>query len=129
MAELKDTVVSGSLRVTDTVLTDTIQVDTIKATNGTFTNINGVAVGNSPKFTDSDTTYTFAEGSTNGAFSVTPSGGSTSSINVHGVITDDEITSYQESAFRIVGAGDTIVSSDNITDVIPGHTYRIWIKS
>lgn len=35
--------------------------------------------------TDNNTTYTFAEGSTNGAFSVTPSGGSASTVKVHGL--------------------------------------------
>jgi hypothetical protein len=35
---------------------------------------------------DYNTTYTFAEGSTDGAFSVTPSNGSETSINVHGVV-------------------------------------------
>ena len=30
MADLKDTLISGNLRVTDTILTDTIQADTIK---------------------------------------------------------------------------------------------------
>ena len=34
---------------------------------------------------DGNTTYTFAEGSTNGAFSVTPSGGSAQSVKVHGL--------------------------------------------
>ena len=34
---------------------------------------------------DNNTTYTFAEGSTNGAFSVTPSGGSAQTVNVHGL--------------------------------------------
>ena len=34
---------------------------------------------------DTNTTYTFAEGSTNGAFSVTPSGGSATSVKVHGL--------------------------------------------
>ena len=34
MAQLKDTIVSGNLRVTDTILTDTIQADTIKARTG-----------------------------------------------------------------------------------------------
>lgn len=37
------------------------------------------------KTTDTNTTYTFAEGSTNGAFSVTPSGGSATSVKVHGL--------------------------------------------
>lgn len=34
---------------------------------------------------DKDTTYTFAEGTTNGAFSVTPKGGSVASVKVHGL--------------------------------------------
>ena len=32
-----------------------------------------------------NTTYTFAEGTTNGAFSVTPSGGSAQTVNIHGL--------------------------------------------
>ena len=51
-----------------------------KWANGYFTNINGVAVGDSPKFTDNNTTYTFANG-TNG-FTVTPSGGSAQTVTV-----------------------------------------------
>lgn len=35
MAQLKDTVVSGNLRVTDTVLADSVQADEIKKTGGT----------------------------------------------------------------------------------------------
>ena len=35
--------------------------------------------------TDTNTTYAFAEGSTNGAFQVTPSGGSAQSVKVHGL--------------------------------------------
>lgn len=35
--------------------------------------------------TNTNTTYTFAEGSTNGAFSVTPSGGSATSVKIHGL--------------------------------------------
>ena len=35
--------------------------------------------------TDTNTTYTFAEGNTDGAFSVTPSGGSAQTVNVHGL--------------------------------------------
>lgn len=34
---------------------------------------------------DTNTTYTFAEGTTNGAFSVTPSGGSAQTVNIHGL--------------------------------------------
>ena len=41
--------------------------------------------GQSFTLPDNNTTYTFAEGSTNGAFSVTPSGGSAISVKVHGL--------------------------------------------
>lgn len=41
--------------------------------------------GQSFTLPDNNTTYTFAEGSTNGAFSVTPSGGSATSVKVHGL--------------------------------------------
>ena len=34
---------------------------------------------------DTNTTYTFAEGSTNGAFSVTPLGGTAQTVNIHGL--------------------------------------------
>lgn len=47
---------------------------------------NGNAYVNVPWTDNNDnTTYTFAEGSTNGAFSVTPSGGSAQSVKVHGL--------------------------------------------
>ena len=35
--------------------------------------------------TNTNTTYTFAEGSTNGAFQVTPSGGTAKSVSIHGL--------------------------------------------
>lgn len=41
--------------------------------------------GQSFTISDNNTTYTFAEGSTNGAFNVTPSGGSAQSVKVHGL--------------------------------------------
>lgn len=41
--------------------------------------------GQSFTLPDNNTTYTFAEGTTNGAFSVTPSGGSATSVRVHGL--------------------------------------------
>lgn len=41
--------------------------------------------GQSFTLPDNNTTYTFAEGTTNGAFSVTPSGGSAQSVKVHGL--------------------------------------------
>ena len=71
------------------------------------TQLNGVTIGSSPKFTDNNTTYTFAEGSTNGAFQVTPSGGSATSVKVHGVITD--ISGKQDT---ITGGASSITSSN-----------------
>lgn len=44
-----------------------------------------VFINISNNYRDTNTTYTFAEGSTNGAFSVTPSGGSAQSVPIHGL--------------------------------------------
>lgn len=41
--------------------------------------------GQSFTLPDNNTTYTFAEGTTNGAFTVTPSGGSAQSVKIHGL--------------------------------------------
>ena len=51
---------------------------------------------------DENTTYTFAEGSTNGAFSVTPSGGSAQSVKVHGLAA---------AAYKAVDSSVTISST------------------
>jgi len=59
---------------------------TLTATNFLGT-VNGFTIGKTVPadavFTD--TTYTFAEGSTNGAFTVTPAGGSAKTISIHGL--------------------------------------------
>ena len=51
---------------------------------------------------DGNTTYTFAEGSINGAFSVTPSGGSAQSVKVHGL---------EAAAYKAVDSSVTISST------------------
>ena len=51
------------------------------------TQLNGVTIGSSPKFTDNNTTYTFANG-TNG-FTVTPSGGSAQTVTITPSITNN----------------------------------------
>ena len=43
------------------------------------------ALGYTPPTSDTNTTYTFATGSTNGAFSVTPSGGTAQSVSIKGL--------------------------------------------
>ena len=66
---------TGTTSVTQT-LTSGTKVGEIKI-NGTSTILYAP--------TNTNTTYTFAEGSTNGAFSVTPSGGSATSVKIHGL--------------------------------------------
>jgi len=53
-----------------------------KITTDKFGHITGVTTGEE---TVTDTTYTFEEGTTNGAFSVTPIGGTAQSIAIHGL--------------------------------------------
>ena len=66
---------------------------------------------------DNNTTYTFAEGSTNGAFSVTPSGGSAQTVSIHGLGTAayTASTAYAGSAYE--GKVDTLIGSDTAKSV------------
>lgn len=52
-----------------------------KAKGGAWSDVSGQSF----TLPDNNTTYTFAEGTTNGAFSVTPSGGSAQSVKIHGL--------------------------------------------
>ena len=52
--------------------------------------------GKGYKTTDNNTTYTFASGTTKGAFSVTPSGGSAQSVSVYGLATVATSGSYND---------------------------------
>ena len=79
--------VTGPVTFGDSISVDEATIgDLIVNGSASFTNniqantINGVAVGNSPKFTDNNTTYTFVNG-TNG-FTVTPSGGTAQTVTV-----------------------------------------------
>lgn len=56
----------------------------------------------------SNTTYTFAEGTTNGAFSVTPSGGSAQSVKVHGL---GSAAYTASSAYDAAGAAASAAST------------------
>jgi hypothetical protein len=57
-----------------------------KLTNSSIT-INGspISLGGTVTTPDNNTTYTFASGSTNGAFSVTPSGGTAQAVSIFGL--------------------------------------------
>lgn len=78
---------------------------------------------------DGDTTYTFAEGTTDGAFSVTPSGGTAQSVSIHGLgsaaytasgdyATDDHTHGYINNNGSItttdtIASGDRLIIQDN----------------
>ncbi|MCR5194257.1 MAG: hypothetical protein K6B71_01880 [Alphaproteobacteria bacterium] len=93
-------------------------VTAVTASNGTITatkgNVSYNDLTDTPTIpTDTNTTYTFAEGSTDGAFSVTPSGGSAQSVPVHGWANkQDKITSISTSGS---GSVVTAVTASNGT--------------
>lgn len=81
--------------------------------------------GQSFTLPDNDTTYTFAEGTTNGAFTVTPSNGTATSVKVHGLgtaaykATGDFATAAQgakaDSAIQSVKSLDTTATTSQAT--------------
>ena len=86
---------------------------------------------------DNNTTYTFAEGSTNGAFSVTPSGGSAQSVPVHGLedlaFKDDIDSTYikplsTKTYTGLIGSSnDAANASFYFGTIMPtGGYYDIW---
>ena len=82
--------------------------------------------GQSFTLPDNDTTYTFAEGTTNGAFTVTPSNGTATSVKVHGLgtaaykATGDFATAAQgakaDSAIQSVKSLDTTATTSQATN-------------
>lgn len=89
------------------------------------------------KPTDNNTTYTFAEGSTNGAFSVTPSGSSAQSVPVHGLedlaFKDDIDSTYikplsTKTYTGLIGSSnDAAGASFYFGTIMPtGGYYDIW---
>lgn len=71
--------------------------------------------GQSFTLPDNNTTYAFAEGTTNGAFSVTPSGGSAQSVKVHGLGN----AAYKGVASSVTEAGTDLPSSAAV------HSYVV----
>lgn len=67
---------------------------------------------------DTNTTYTFAEGSTNGAFSVTPSGGTAQTVNIHGL---------NDSAYK--GIITNIADNTGSTDVPTAAAVATYVSS
>ena len=80
-----------------------------------------------------DTTYTFAEGSTNGAFTVTPSGGSAQTVNIHGLGNmayenkSNYITTKPDGTNDLFDSNHIISSTylpSYVDDVIEGYYYN-----
>jgi len=63
---------------------------------------------------DDDTTYTFAEGSTDGAFQVTPEGGTAQSVPVHGLAA----AAYKGVAASIADGEQGLTTGDQVYDAI-----------
>lgn len=82
--------------------------------------------GQSFTLPDNNTTYTFAEGTTSGAFTVTPSNGTATSVKVHGLgtaaykATEDFATAAQgakaDSAIQSVKSLDTTATTSQATN-------------
>ena len=77
----------------------------------TFTPSSGTA--NTITIPDNNTTYTFVEGNTNGAFYVTPSGGSTQSVKIHGLGTMAYETASNYILTSTIGANNGIAPLGN----------------
>lgn len=96
----------------------------LKATNGVISEaVAGTDYAN----------YTFASGTTNGAFSVTPSGGSAQSVAIYGLDTaayrkaQTSATDTTANSLMQVGAfglGGTNVLLDNFNDIVVSGLYR-----
>lgn len=70
-----------------------------------------------------DTTYTFAEGSANGKFSVTPSGGSAQSVTIHGLDTAAYAKTTDFTAAKPDGTHDLVDSTTHLinTEYLPSY--------
>ena len=91
----------------------------VTAATGTF--INGITFDEfghvTSVATGEATTYTFAEGSTNGAFQVTPDGGEAQSVAIHGLGS----AAYENVATNGVADGETgLVTGDEVYDYVGG---------
>ena len=107
--------VTGAVTFDSSVSADELTTgDLVVNGNASFTNnlqvntINGVAVGSNPKFTDNNTTYTFANG-TNG-FTVTPSGGTAQTVTVTPSITNN-ITGSGTSGYLTKWTGTNTIGN------------------
>lgn len=111
--------ITGTIPVTDTdtqyqlVLNGhTLKLQS-KSKNGNWTDVSGQTF-NLP---DNNTTYTFAEGTTDGTFMVTPSDGPAQSVPVHGVLTSHQsikTLNTNNTASQTPSASEAIAGSGTI---------------
>ena len=75
----------------------------------------------------SNTTYTFAEGSTNGAFSVTPSGGSAQTVSIHGLSSAAYAATTDFTAAKPDGTHDLVDSTTHLinSEYLPSYVDDI----
>lgn len=66
------------------------------------------------------TTYTFASGTTNGAFTVTPSGGSAQTVYIHGLGS----AAYKNSVDTVSSTNTNLVTSKGVANAIAGFVSR-----
>lgn len=87
----------------------------------TLKNKNGTSLG-TVTVPDNNTTYTFAEGTTDKAFSVTPSGGNTQTVSIHGLgsaSTKDYTSSVTSGSADLVTSGAVYSAIDTAIDNLP----------
>ena len=94
------------------------------------TQLNGVTIGSSPKFTD--TTYTFATGDSNGQIKVTPNGGTAQNVSVKGLgtaaytastayatstlLTNQDLNTVKTPGFYNAAGGNTVTNKPSGID-------------
>jgi len=71
--------------------------------------------------TVTDTTYTFAEGSTNGEFSVTPTGGNATQVKIHGL----DSAAYKDVSTAIPSSGTTDDTKLPTVEAVKGYVGDI----
>ena len=91
--------VTGSSLVADTLIAK-LSGGAVADNNASFVTGDQVYDAIAAK-SDKDTTYTFAEGTTNGAFTVTPSGGEAQTVSIHGL---------GSAAYKAVGSANGVAS-------------------
>lgn len=101
----------------------------VRLVGGGATTIKSTSSGTTGQIeiTSVDTTYTFAEGTTDGAFSVTPNGGTAQSVSIHGLNAAAYKGVVDSTSAAAIGTGTNIPTERDIYYGLPtinnSHTY------